>query len=158
MAICVCSQNIIHSSTSVGDEMTHYLYVLQTLRLNLLEHRMRTPLDSYSQVCFWFQFFNFWTTIWTSLFELHYSCFPFIRTRGKCCTGCVRLRLRWRARATWAAREDTRSALKSLRSSDSLWVQKIHFVFKTYRINALFTAFNTSGNISNKKYFLFYLE
>ncbi|XP_056595332.1 engulfment and cell motility protein 3 isoform X2 [Triplophysa dalaica] len=42
-------KNIIHSSTSVGDEMTHYLYELQTLRLNLLEHRMRTPLDSYSQ-------------------------------------------------------------------------------------------------------------
>ncbi|KAI7811564.1 engulfment and cell motility protein 3 [Triplophysa rosa] len=42
-------KNIIHSSSSVGDEMTHYLYVLQTLRLNLLEHRMRTPLDSYSQ-------------------------------------------------------------------------------------------------------------
>lgn len=54
MTICSCFQNIIHSSTSVGDEMTHYLYVLQTLRLNLLEHRMRTPLDSYSQVCFLF--------------------------------------------------------------------------------------------------------
>lgn len=42
-------KNIIHSSSSVGDEMTHYLYVLQTLRLNILEHRMKTPLDSYSQ-------------------------------------------------------------------------------------------------------------
>ncbi|KAI2648401.1 Engulfment and cell motility protein 3 [Labeo rohita] len=42
-------QNIIHSSSSVGDEMAHYLYVLQTVRLNHLEARMRTPLDSYSQ-------------------------------------------------------------------------------------------------------------
>ncbi|ROL51641.1 Engulfment and cell motility protein 3 [Anabarilius grahami] len=42
-------QNIIHSSSSVGDEMAHYLYVLQTVRLNHLEPRMRTPLDSYSQ-------------------------------------------------------------------------------------------------------------
>lgn len=30
--------------------MAHYLYVLQTVRLNHLEPRMRTPLDSYSQV------------------------------------------------------------------------------------------------------------
>lgn len=42
-------KNIIHSSSSMGDEMAHYLYVLQTVRLNHLEHRMRTPLDSYSQ-------------------------------------------------------------------------------------------------------------
>uniref|UniRef100_A0A8C1IS56 Engulfment and cell motility protein 3-like n=1 Tax=Cyprinus carpio TaxID=7962 RepID=A0A8C1IS56_CYPCA len=42
-------QNIIHSSSSVGDEMAHYLYVLQTVRLNHLEARMRTPLDSYNQ-------------------------------------------------------------------------------------------------------------
>ncbi|XP_067235755.1 engulfment and cell motility protein 3 isoform X1 [Chanodichthys erythropterus] len=42
-------KNIIHSSSSVGDEMAHYLYVLQTVRLNHLEPRMRTPLDSYSQ-------------------------------------------------------------------------------------------------------------
>uniref|UniRef100_A0A8C1F210 Engulfment and cell motility 3 n=2 Tax=Cyprinus carpio TaxID=7962 RepID=A0A8C1F210_CYPCA len=41
--------NIIHSSSSVGDEMAHYLYVLQTVRLNHLEARMRTPLDSYNQ-------------------------------------------------------------------------------------------------------------
>uniref|UniRef100_A0A671N840 Engulfment and cell motility protein 3-like n=1 Tax=Sinocyclocheilus anshuiensis TaxID=1608454 RepID=A0A671N840_9TELE len=33
----------------VGDEMAHYLYVLQTVRLNHLEARMRTPLDSYNQ-------------------------------------------------------------------------------------------------------------
>lgn len=32
--------------------MAHYLYVLQTVRLNHLEPRMRTPLDSYSQVYF----------------------------------------------------------------------------------------------------------
>ncbi|KAG1939101.1 engulfment and cell motility protein [Pimephales promelas] len=42
-------KNIIHSSSSVGDEMAHYLYVLQMVRLNHLEPRMRTPLDSYSQ-------------------------------------------------------------------------------------------------------------
>uniref|UniRef100_A0A8C1KKS5 Engulfment and cell motility 3 n=1 Tax=Cyprinus carpio TaxID=7962 RepID=A0A8C1KKS5_CYPCA len=42
-------RNIIHSSSSVGDEMAHYLYVLQTVRLNHLEARMRTPLDSYNQ-------------------------------------------------------------------------------------------------------------
>uniref|UniRef100_A0A673N5V2 Engulfment and cell motility protein 3-like n=1 Tax=Sinocyclocheilus rhinocerous TaxID=307959 RepID=A0A673N5V2_9TELE len=42
-------ENIIHSSSSVGDEMAHYLYVLQTVRLNHLEARMRTPLDSYNQ-------------------------------------------------------------------------------------------------------------
>nr|XP_021329511.1 engulfment and cell motility protein 3 isoform X4 [Danio rerio] len=42
-------KNIIHSSSSVGDEMAHYLYVLQTVRLNHLEPRMKTPLDSYSQ-------------------------------------------------------------------------------------------------------------
>ncbi|XP_042571287.1 engulfment and cell motility protein 3-like isoform X1 [Cyprinus carpio] len=42
-------KNIIHSSSSVGDEMAHYLYVLQTVRLNHLEARMRTPLDSYNQ-------------------------------------------------------------------------------------------------------------
>uniref|UniRef100_A0A673I0G6 Engulfment and cell motility protein 3-like n=1 Tax=Sinocyclocheilus rhinocerous TaxID=307959 RepID=A0A673I0G6_9TELE len=42
-------QNIIHSSSSVGDEMAHYLYVLQMVRLNHLEARMRTPLDSYNQ-------------------------------------------------------------------------------------------------------------
>uniref|UniRef100_A0A8C2IR23 Engulfment and cell motility 3 n=1 Tax=Cyprinus carpio TaxID=7962 RepID=A0A8C2IR23_CYPCA len=45
-------RNIIHSSSSVGDEMAHYLYVLQTVRLNHLEARMRTPLDSYNQVYF----------------------------------------------------------------------------------------------------------
>ncbi|KAG5273378.1 hypothetical protein AALO_G00150680 [Alosa alosa] len=42
-------KNIIHSSGPVGDEMAHYLYVLQSLSLNQLEPRMRTPLDSYSQ-------------------------------------------------------------------------------------------------------------
>uniref|UniRef100_A0A667Y6S4 Engulfment and cell motility 3 n=1 Tax=Myripristis murdjan TaxID=586833 RepID=A0A667Y6S4_9TELE len=40
--------NIIHSSGSVGDEMAHYLYVLQSVTLNHLEPRMRTPLDCYS--------------------------------------------------------------------------------------------------------------
>ncbi|XP_035274642.1 engulfment and cell motility protein 3 isoform X1 [Anguilla anguilla] len=42
-------KNIIHSSGSVGDEMAHYLYVLQSVALNDLEPRMRTPLDSYNQ-------------------------------------------------------------------------------------------------------------
>uniref|UniRef100_A0A6Q2YHX5 ELMO domain-containing protein n=1 Tax=Esox lucius TaxID=8010 RepID=A0A6Q2YHX5_ESOLU len=42
-------QNIIHSSASVGDEMAHYLYVLQSVTLNHLELRMRMPLDSYNQ-------------------------------------------------------------------------------------------------------------
>ncbi|XP_063053233.1 engulfment and cell motility protein 3 [Engraulis encrasicolus] len=42
-------KNIIHCSGTVGDEMAHYLYVLQSLSLNQLEARMRTPLDSYSQ-------------------------------------------------------------------------------------------------------------
>uniref|UniRef100_A0A671UVZ0 Engulfment and cell motility 3 n=1 Tax=Sparus aurata TaxID=8175 RepID=A0A671UVZ0_SPAAU len=41
--------NIIHSSGSVQDEMAHYLYVLQSVTLNHLEPRMRTPLDCYSQ-------------------------------------------------------------------------------------------------------------
>jgi len=43
-------QNIIHSSGAVQDEMAHYLYVLQSVTLNHLEARMRTPMDSYSQV------------------------------------------------------------------------------------------------------------
>ncbi|KAM4618983.1 engulfment and cell motility protein 3 isoform 1-T2 [Polymixia lowei] len=42
-------KNIIHSSGSVGDEMAHYLYVLQSVTLNHLEARMRSPLDCYSQ-------------------------------------------------------------------------------------------------------------
>ncbi|KAK7891145.1 hypothetical protein WMY93_023108 [Mugilogobius chulae] len=42
-------KNIIHSSGSVQDEMAHYLYVLQSVTLNHLEPRMRTPLDSYNQ-------------------------------------------------------------------------------------------------------------
>lgn len=43
-------QNIIHSAAPMGDEMAHHLYVLQALTLGLLEPRMRTPLDPYSQV------------------------------------------------------------------------------------------------------------
>jgi engulfment and cell motility protein 3 len=46
----VVFQNIIHSATPMGDEMAHHLYVLQALTLGLLEPRMRTPLDPYSQV------------------------------------------------------------------------------------------------------------
>nr|XP_054390888.1 engulfment and cell motility protein 3 isoform X2 [Pongo abelii] len=42
-------QNIIHSAAPMGDEMAHHLYVLQALMLGLLEPRMRTPLDPYSQ-------------------------------------------------------------------------------------------------------------
>lgn len=43
-------KNIIHSSGPIGDEMAHYLYVLQSVCLNHLEGRMRTALDSFSQV------------------------------------------------------------------------------------------------------------
>ncbi|CAK6436679.1 unnamed protein product [Pipistrellus nathusii] len=42
-------KNIIHSAAPLGDEMAHHLYVLQSLALGLLEQRMRTPLDPYSQ-------------------------------------------------------------------------------------------------------------
>ncbi|XP_048371714.1 engulfment and cell motility protein 3 [Sphaerodactylus townsendi] len=42
-------KNIVHALEPIGDEMAHYLYVLQSLMLNLLEHRMRTPMDPYSQ-------------------------------------------------------------------------------------------------------------
>uniref|UniRef100_A0A3Q1IU25 ELMO domain-containing protein n=1 Tax=Anabas testudineus TaxID=64144 RepID=A0A3Q1IU25_ANATE len=42
-------QNILHCSSSVQDEMAHYLYVLQSVTLNHLEPRMKTPLDCYSQ-------------------------------------------------------------------------------------------------------------
>ncbi|MGH0127122.1 UNVERIFIED_CONTAM: hypothetical protein FKN15_052672 [Acipenser sinensis] len=41
--------NIIHTSGAVGDEMAHYLYVLQSVTLNTLEPKMRTPLDPSSQ-------------------------------------------------------------------------------------------------------------
>uniref|UniRef100_A0A8B9I2W1 Engulfment and cell motility 3 n=1 Tax=Anser brachyrhynchus TaxID=132585 RepID=A0A8B9I2W1_9AVES len=33
----------------LGDEMAHYLYVLQSVSLNLHDRRMRTPMDPYSQ-------------------------------------------------------------------------------------------------------------
>lgn len=46
----VVFQNIIHSAAPMGDEMAHHLYVLQALTLGLLEPRMRTPVDPYSQV------------------------------------------------------------------------------------------------------------
>ncbi|XP_039414231.1 engulfment and cell motility protein 3 isoform X2 [Corvus cornix cornix] len=42
-------KNIIHSSEPLGDEMAHYLYVLQSVSLNLCEHRMKTSMDPYSQ-------------------------------------------------------------------------------------------------------------
>ncbi|KAM4553329.1 engulfment and cell motility protein 3 [Fundulus diaphanus] len=42
-------KNIILGSSPIQDEMAHYLYVLQSLTLNHLEARMRTPLDCYSQ-------------------------------------------------------------------------------------------------------------
>nr|XP_033796655.1 engulfment and cell motility protein 3 isoform X1 [Geotrypetes seraphini]XP_033796656.1 engulfment and cell motility protein 3 isoform X1 [Geotrypetes seraphini] len=41
-------KKIIHSSESMGDEMAHYLYVLQSLSLNLLEPRMKTSMDPYN--------------------------------------------------------------------------------------------------------------
>ncbi|XP_033899148.2 engulfment and cell motility protein 3-like isoform X1 [Acipenser ruthenus] len=43
------NKNIIHTSGAVGDEMAHYLYVLQSVTLNTLEPKMRTPLDPSSQ-------------------------------------------------------------------------------------------------------------
>uniref|UniRef100_A0A8C3MX83 Uncharacterized protein n=1 Tax=Geospiza parvula TaxID=87175 RepID=A0A8C3MX83_GEOPR len=42
-------RNIIHSSEPLGDEMAHYLYVLQSVSLNLCEHRMKMSMDPYSQ-------------------------------------------------------------------------------------------------------------
>ncbi|KAI5105520.1 engulfment and cell motility protein 3 isoform X2, partial [Silurus meridionalis] len=42
-------KNIIHSSGPIGDEMAHYLYVLQSVCLNHLDARMRTALDSFNQ-------------------------------------------------------------------------------------------------------------
>lgn len=42
-------KNIIHSSGGMKTEMAHYLYVLQSLTLNLLEPRMRTAMDPYNQ-------------------------------------------------------------------------------------------------------------
>ncbi|XP_009892783.1 PREDICTED: engulfment and cell motility protein 3 [Charadrius vociferus] len=42
-------KNIIHSSEPLADEMAHYLYVLQSVSLNLCERRMRTSMDPYSQ-------------------------------------------------------------------------------------------------------------
>ncbi|XP_012927014.1 engulfment and cell motility protein 3 isoform X2 [Heterocephalus glaber] len=42
-------KGIIHSAMPLGDEMAHHLYVLQALTLGLLEPRMRTPVDPYSQ-------------------------------------------------------------------------------------------------------------
>ncbi|XP_069509971.1 engulfment and cell motility protein 3 isoform X1 [Ambystoma mexicanum] len=41
-------KNIIHSSATLGEEMAHHLYVLQSLTLNLMETRMRTSMDPYS--------------------------------------------------------------------------------------------------------------
>ncbi|XP_044131028.1 engulfment and cell motility protein 3-like isoform X1 [Bufo gargarizans] len=38
-------KNIIHSWPQLGDEMRHYLYVLQCLSLGLLESRMRMAMD-----------------------------------------------------------------------------------------------------------------
>ncbi|XP_077310208.1 engulfment and cell motility protein 3 [Lithobates pipiens] len=38
-------KHIIHGWTVLGDEMSHYLYVLQCLSLGLLEDRMKTPMD-----------------------------------------------------------------------------------------------------------------
>uniref|UniRef100_A0A8C5X4W7 Engulfment and cell motility 3 n=1 Tax=Malurus cyaneus samueli TaxID=2593467 RepID=A0A8C5X4W7_9PASS len=43
------AMNIIHSSEPLGDEMAHYLYVLQSVSLNLCEHRMKSSMDPYSQ-------------------------------------------------------------------------------------------------------------
>ncbi|GCC38946.1 hypothetical protein chiPu_0023335, partial [Chiloscyllium punctatum] len=43
-------RNIILSSSAVRDEMAHYLYVLQSISLNLLEPRTKIPMDPYNQV------------------------------------------------------------------------------------------------------------
>uniref|UniRef100_A0A8C5GY04 Engulfment and cell motility protein 3-like n=1 Tax=Gouania willdenowi TaxID=441366 RepID=A0A8C5GY04_GOUWI len=43
------SERQVLYSGLVQDEMAHYLYVLQSVTLNHLEPRMRTPLDCYSQ-------------------------------------------------------------------------------------------------------------
>ncbi|XP_055504665.1 engulfment and cell motility protein 3 [Leucoraja erinacea] len=42
-------KNIILSSSTMRDEMAHYLYVLQSVSLNLLEPRMKIPMDPYNQ-------------------------------------------------------------------------------------------------------------
>ncbi|XP_072403757.1 engulfment and cell motility protein 3 isoform X1 [Chiloscyllium punctatum] len=42
-------RNIILSSSAVRDEMAHYLYVLQSISLNLLEPRTKIPMDPYNQ-------------------------------------------------------------------------------------------------------------
>ncbi|XP_067905849.1 engulfment and cell motility protein 3 isoform X2 [Heterodontus francisci] len=42
-------KNIILSSATMRDEMAHYLYVLQSISLNLLEPRMKIPMDPYNQ-------------------------------------------------------------------------------------------------------------
>ncbi len=112
--------------------MAHYLYVLQTVRLNHLEARMRTPLDSYNQVYFHSaSSFDFWvaqlTFISHTLISL-VSC----RSRGKCFTGSDKPRLRWKARAVWVTNVDVPSALKSLRNSASLWVRKKCFRVKVW--------------------------
>uniref|UniRef100_A0A8C3SJH0 Engulfment and cell motility 3 n=1 Tax=Chelydra serpentina TaxID=8475 RepID=A0A8C3SJH0_CHESE len=49
LAVPLGVTNIIHASEPMGDEMAHYLYVLQSITLNLLERRMRTPMDPFSQ-------------------------------------------------------------------------------------------------------------
>ncbi len=104
--------------------MAHYLYVLQTVRLNHLETRMRTPLDSYNQVYFnSLSSFDFWVAqrifISHTLISL-VSC----RSRETCFTGSGRPRLRWKARAVWVTNVDVLSAQKSLRNSASLWVRQ----------------------------------
>uniref|UniRef100_A0A803WA62 Engulfment and cell motility 3 n=3 Tax=Ficedula albicollis TaxID=59894 RepID=A0A803WA62_FICAL len=38
-----------HGASPLGDEMAHYLYVLQSVSLNLCEHRMKMSMDPYSQ-------------------------------------------------------------------------------------------------------------
>ncbi|XP_048461533.1 engulfment and cell motility protein 3 [Rhincodon typus] len=42
-------KNIILSSSAMRDEMAHYLYVLQSISLNLLEPRTKIPMDPYNQ-------------------------------------------------------------------------------------------------------------
>lgn len=129
-------QNIIHSSGSVQDKMAHYLYVLQSVTLNHLEPRMRTPLDCYSQVRHNRR--NIRTSGWISFnhrlsSELFWDFFfppltPHSRSRETSFTVCVRRRSRRRARTVWATRDGAHSAPKSSRNWAFLWdsTVKIH--------------------------------
>ena len=50
-------QNVIRGGISIGTEMAHQLYVLQSLMFNLLEGQRCTEIDINDQVCVtnWFK-------------------------------------------------------------------------------------------------------